>query len=199
MKSNVCKIQNGTRDLDAILRESERVAEYCALTHTESLRLRLLCEELDGMLPNLIDEFYGDFWIEAEDGVCKINASIEIPEFSSTKKEELIAIAKNKKNAAAVGIVGKIRDAIENILLIGKEAEVYYPASSDFHLATGFSEGIDYSYIWSLEQYRTNVKEAGKEEEWDELEKSVIAAAADDVIVSVRSRRANIAIVKSFK
>ena len=199
MKSNVLRIDNGKRDLDAILKESERVAEYCGLSHQDALRLRLLCEELDGMLPNLIDEFYGDFWIELDDGVCKINASIEIPEFSSTKKEELINIAKSKKNAAAVGIVGKIRDAIENILLIGKEADAYNAASSGFHLATGFSEGVDYSYIWSLEQYRAGVKESEDKEEWDELEKSVIAASADDVVVSVRSRRANITVTKSFK
>lgn len=31
MKSNVCKIENGTRDLTAILVESERVAEYNGL------------------------------------------------------------------------------------------------------------------------------------------------------------------------
>ena len=45
MKSNVCKIENGVRDLDAILKESERVAEYNGLSHKQALQLRLLCEE----------------------------------------------------------------------------------------------------------------------------------------------------------
>ena len=31
MRSNICKIENGTRDLDEILQESERVAEYNGL------------------------------------------------------------------------------------------------------------------------------------------------------------------------
>ena len=61
MKSNVCKIENGTKDLDAILRESEKVAVYNELTHKQSLQLRLLCEETDGMLPNILGEFDGDF------------------------------------------------------------------------------------------------------------------------------------------
>ena len=47
MKSNICKIEKGTKDLEAILKESERVAEYNGLTHKQSLQLRLLCEELD--------------------------------------------------------------------------------------------------------------------------------------------------------
>ena len=33
MKSNVCKIEKGTKDLEAILNESERVAEYNGLEH----------------------------------------------------------------------------------------------------------------------------------------------------------------------
>ena len=63
MKSNVCKIEKGTKDLAAILKESEKVAVYNELTHKQSLWLRLLCEELDGMLPNVIGDFDGELWI----------------------------------------------------------------------------------------------------------------------------------------
>ena len=56
MKSNVCKIENGTKDLDAILKESEKVAVYNDLTRKQSLQLRLICEEIDGMLPNIISD-----------------------------------------------------------------------------------------------------------------------------------------------
>ena len=198
MKSNVCKIEKGTRDLDAILQESERVATYNALTHKQMLQLRLLCEEIDGMLPHIIDDFEGDFWIECEDGVCKVNVSIKIPEFNAEKKEELINLAKNKKNAAAVGIVGKIRDAIENIFLNESTVSAIGASAGVFHLATGYSEGVDYSYLWTLEQYRKQLKEQAQAEAWDELEKSVIASVADDVIVGVKGKRADIVIVKKF-
>ena len=49
MKSNICKIEKGTRALDAILKESERVAEYNGLNHKQTLQLRLICEEIDGI------------------------------------------------------------------------------------------------------------------------------------------------------
>ena len=200
MKSNVCKIEKGTKDLEAILKESERVAEYNGLNHKETLQLRLLCEEVDGMLPNIINDFEGDIWIEYEDNTCKVRVSIEIPELNIDEKEALIAVSGNKKNAAAVGIVGKIRNAIENILLNDDSFAALNPASSyrSFYIGAGYTDGMDYSYLWSLEDYRATVKREEKTEEWDELEKSVIASVADDVIVGVRGKTADITIVKKF-
>lgn len=198
MRSNICKIVKGTKDLAAILAESERVAEYNGLSHKQALQMRLLCEEIDGILPNIIDDFEGDLWIDFEDGVCKVNVSIKIPEFNAGKKEELIGIAKDKKNAAAVGIVGKIRDVIEDFFLDENSECAMSAASNAFQASTGFNEGVDYSYLWSLEKYRNTVKKDEKSDEWDELEKSVIASAADDVIVGIKGKRADIVIVKKF-
>ena len=198
MKSNICKIEKNTKNLDAILKESERVAEYNGFTHKQTLQLRLLCEEIDGMLPNIIDSFDGNLWIEYENGVCKVNVSIKIPEFNVDEKAGLIGIAKNKKNAAAVGIVGKIRNAIENFFLNEDTALAFAASSGEFRLATEYSDGVDYTYFWSLEQYRISVKKEDQAEAWDELEKSVIASVADDVIVGVKGHQADITIIKKF-
>ncbi len=198
MKSNVCRIEKGTRDIEAILKESERVAEYNGFNHKQTLQLRLICEELDGMLPNIIDEFEGDLWIEYENGVCKVNVSIEIPEFDADKKEKLIDISNDKKNAAAVGIVGKIRNAIEDYFLNEQSIAAAEMSGVMFNLATGYSEGVDYAYLWSLENYRNTVKKGEQEEAWDELEKSVIASVADDVVVGIKGKKADIIIVKKF-
>ena len=198
MKSNICKIEKGNKDLAAILKESEKVAVYNELNHKQTLQLRLICEEIDGMLPNILGDFEGDFWIEFENGVCKVTVSVEYSEFTAEKKKELVSVAKNKKNAAAVGIVGKIRSVIENVFLDEEIARACGASSSVFQMATGYSEGIDYSYIWSLNQYRSTVKPEEKPVEWDELEKSVIAAVADDVIVGVKGKKADVIIIKKF-
>ena len=198
MRSNICKIEKGTKDLDAILKESERVAEYNGLSHKQSLWLRLLCEEIDGMLPNIIDDFDGELWIDFEDGICNVNISIQIPEFNTSKKEELIGISKNKKNSAAVGIVGKIRDAIENFFLDEMSMDVLSLSPVTIEQGRGFGNAVDYGYAWRLQEYRSSVKKEEQRAAWDELEKSVIASVADDVIVGVKGRRANITIVKKF-
>ena len=204
MKSNVCKIENGTKDLGAILKESEKVAIYNELSHKQSLQLRLICEEIDGMLPNIIDDFNGDFWIDFEDGVCKVNVSLRFNEFTAEKKQGLVALAKNKKNAATVGIVGKIRSALENAFLVddsssGRDMLVesrYF--ATEYYGNLAYYSGMDYARIWSLENYRSTVKEEEKSEDWDELEKSVIASVADDVIVGVKGKCADIIVVKKF-
>ena len=198
MKSNVCRIDNGTQDLAPILAECERVAEYNGLSHKQALALRLLCEEMDGMLPRLVDTFEGELFIELTEGVCQVNISLTIPEISSVKKEELIGIAKNQKNAYAVGIVGKIRDALETFFLVGGEMGAFDATPITFAPATGYSEGVDHAYLWSLSSYRSTVKEDGESERWDELEKSVIASVADDVTVGVKGKTAQIVITKRF-
>lgn len=198
MKSNVCKIYKGTKDLEAIFRECEKVAVYNELTHKQTLQLRLLCEEIDGMLPNIIDEFDGEIWFEFVDGVCKVNLSIEIPELDTDKKDELIGIAKSKKNASAVGIVGKIRSAVEDLLLDESAVNYMVIVPETYRLAEEFGAGVNYTYVWSLMDYSSAVKQEEKGEAWDELEKSVIASVADDVIVGVKGMRADIIIIKKF-
>jgi hypothetical protein len=198
MKSNVCKIDKGTQDLEAIFKESEKVAIFNGLTHKQTLQLRLLCEELDGMLPKIIGDFNGQLWIEFAEGVCKVHASIELDDITLDKKNELVNVAKNKKNAAAVGIVGKIRSALENFLMSDESMGALDAASGAFYMSTNYSEGVDYAYLWSLEQYKSSVNKEEQTEAWDELEKSVIASVADDVIVGVKGKQADITIVKKF-
>ena len=196
MKSNVCKINGDTASLADILKESEKVAAFNGLTHKQGLQLRLLCEEMNGMVPNIVDNYDGDFWIEYEDGVCKVNVELRFADFTVDRKKELINLASNKKNAAAVGIVGKIRSLIENMFL-DKEAIELYNMSLLFNSAIEYSVGSNPSYVWSLNSYRAVVKEENVEA-WDELEKSIIAAVADDVIVGVKGKKANLVIVKKF-
>lgn len=198
MISNVCRIEKGTNDLEAILNESEKVAVFNELDHKQTMQLRLLCEEIDGMLPNIIDDFNGDFWIEFNDGVCKLKLNLTFKKFTVDKKKELINIATNKKNAFAKGLIGKIRSAIENLFL-DKELAAACNIANLFNYANGYSVGMDSSYLWNLDDYRKSLKKDESPEEWDELEKSIIASLADNVIVGIKGMQANIEVIKNFK
>lgn len=198
MKSNICKIEKGTKDLEAILKESEKVAAYNELTHKQTLHLRLICEELDGMLPEMVGDFDGKLWIEVEDGVCYVKAIIEIDSITAQRKEHILSVAKNKKNASAVGIVGKIRSAMENFFLDYEPADSGFMSSSTGGALTAYDMGWDYMYYWNLGEYRTSVSKEEKADAWDELEKSVIASVADDITVGVKGSRAEITIVKKL-
>lgn len=197
MISNACKIERGSKDLVAIFKESEKVAAYNGLDHKQTLQLRLLCEELDGMLPKIIEDFDGELWFEFYDGVCEIKVSLKSKAMTIDKKESLISIAKNNKNAAAVGIVGKIRCAIENFLLDEENLQAISISSRPMSISMGYGECVDYAYLWSLKQYKNSVSIEQKEA-WDELEKSVIASVADDVTVGVKGKTVDIVITKKF-
>ena len=197
MRSNICKIKNGIKNLDEILKESEKVAVYNELNRKQTLQLRLLCEDIDGMLPKILGSFEGDFWIDFEDGVCKVNMSIQFAQFTSAKKKELLGLSKDKKNASVKGVVAKIAAAIEEFFLDEENINAMSMMSQNDDMAMDKSNGAA-PYYWSLDQYKSAVKKAQKAEAWDEIEKSVIASIADDVIVGVKGLHADITIVKKF-
>ena len=53
--------------------------------------------------------------------------------------------------------------------------------------------------LWSLNRYRSAVKEGkAPAENWDELEKSVIARLADDVQIGISGQNVEMVIYKKF-
>ena len=201
MRSNVCRIEKGVKDLDKILKESEKVAVYNGLNHKQTLQLRLLCEDIDGMLPKIIDDFEGCFWIDFEDGVCKVNISIQFAQFTTNKKKELLSLAKNKKNASVNGVVAKIGATIEEFFLNEENISAMdlMPELDGMMVGSYVGSYVGPSYYWSLDQYKSAARKCEKTENWDELEKSVIASVADDIIVGVKGLQADITIIKKFE
>ena len=188
MKSNICKIESEGRSLESILKESDKVAVYNELDHKQALHLRLLCEEIGGMLPNIISDYSGDFWIEFEDGLCKLNISIALNDLSSAEKN----------NSAAVGISGKIRSSIESLFVTESNPQKHVMPYGMFNITGDSINALDYTYFWSLNQYRNTVDKEEQAEAWDELEKSVIASVADDIIVGIKGKQADIVVTKKF-
>ena len=76
------------------------------------------------------------------------------------------------------------------------------------HMFTsGFAAGAPQmygSYAWSMEDYKEQLRQYrelnkdGGQEDWDELEKSVVANVADDVKVSIRGRVVEMTILKKL-
>ena len=198
MKSNVCEVKRGGLGLAGILTEVEKVTEYNGLQQKEALRLRLLAEELVGMLPELVKNYDGIFWLENDQKKYELHVELSVGGLSKEKKEELIEISANKKNAAATGFMGKIRDIAENMLLFSDEPSHDFYCESEYLYGYGVAD-VNYTYAWSLERYmdQQNV-EKKTEKDWDQLEKSIVAKLADDVIVGVCGSKVEIIIKKEF-
>lgn len=194
MRSNICKIEKGTKVLDEIFKESEKVARYNELGAKQSLQLRLLCEELVNMLPSIISNFSGEFWIENQDNYYELCVSVSVENMDVATRERLIKISKSNKNAAVIGITGKIR-AVFDYMAMGTSDPMVSPAAR-----YGFDTNIDFSQFWSLKQYQNSVQNdaENRSEEWDEFERSIIVKVADDVIVGVKGKNVSVIIKKNF-
>lgn len=108
------------------------------------------------------------------------------------KHEQLLSASTSRKNEAERGFMGKIHSFFE-------------PSSSVPMLSAGLGGGspqMYQSYVWSMEDYRDQLRQYNEEnqneakEAWDELEKSVVGHLADDVKVSIRGRVVEMTILK---
>ena len=208
MKSNICKLNKDLTCLEAVLAEVEKVTTYNALEDKKALRLRLLAEELCGMLPGLIENFSGEFWAENEGDNYELHVELKADDKSIDLRDELISVSKSGKNAAAKGIMGKIRAVAETMLLAASDPDLApMAAPGEFYDYHGYNMGFGYIapemeaelgciYTWSLFNYKTAVED--KEDEYAELERSIVAKLADDIIVGVRGKNVEIVVKKSF-
>ena len=207
MKSNICKLNEDLTCLAAVLAEVEKVTDYNGLEDKKALRLRLLAEELCGMLPGLIENFRGEFWAENDGDDYELHVELKADDMSLDLRDELISVSKSGKNSAAKGIMGKIRAVAETMLLVASDPTLQTLPTDEFYDYHGYNMGFGYidpaievetGYVhsWSLFNYKTAVEE--KEDEYAELERSIVAKLADDIIVGIRGKNVEIVVKKSI-
>ncbi len=196
MKSNICKLNRDITCLNSVLNEVEKMADYNNLQGKSKLRLRLLAEELNGMLPGLINNFDGEFWIENFDSEYQLHVELNADSIDADVKKSLISISTSGKNAAAKGVMGKIRDIVENMLL----NEATY-ATCDYYYTMGmmsYAPDVSGMYSWSLRQFKDTAQQKKDDEVLDGLEQSIVSKLADDILVGVRGRKVKITVKKTF-
>lgn len=196
MKSDQHKLDQTLAGTEAVLREAEKCARYCELNPKETLRLRLLAEELLGMMRGILANYSAEFWIEgAEKKMALHMRALADMDISPAERRALLDVSSSGTNAAAKGFMGKLGQLFACGLFGGAEEM----AAASGLLYAGMDCGTNMlPDEWSLQRYRNLLERAGKPEAWDELEKSIVASFADDVTVAVRSDRAEITIIKDF-
>lgn len=200
MRTDLCRIDPKGEGWEKALNQVEKAALYNDLEKKQALQLRLLAEELLGMTKEIVGEHQAEFYVEAEGDNYKLHLMAKA-KLDEDTKEELLSVSSTGKNAAAKGVMGKVRTVFESFLNGYEEGSQYFDTKM---LTAGYRErpvmNMYDSAEWSLQQY-INTVEGQKEEkadEWDELEKSIVAKLADDVTVSVHNKTAEIVISKAF-
>ena len=157
---------NGQEDrIELALAEADHFSEYQDLSVRDARRVRLLTEELLGMVRGLTGAYTAMFWIEGEKKKCYLHLQAKT-EMSNEKRAELIAASTSGKNAAAKGLGGHLRNLIEVGLqsfddvakLNSQSGETVAMYSFGMEpTATTFTPGS-----WTLSRFRENLPARGK-------------------------------------
>ncbi len=201
-------IDNTESRAAAVVEAVDKFIEDQGLTGKKAIHLRLLAEETIGMVKAMTGDFDALFHIEEEEGEYKLKLTLRT-NMDIEKKEELLSVSRSGKNAAAKGFMGKMGEIIENGLLnydFALRLQQEYGSGYVDYLSMGMGIPSE-TYVsgnpitWSLNSYRDALSEAeGDSKEpvqdaWDELEKSIVASIAKDVIVGIKKDRVDMTIV----
>ena len=211
IQTDKVRVKNGGRGAKEAMEETEKLADALQLDDKVKLRIRLLVEEMLGMIDSITGDFNASFWAENVGKEIRLHLSAEA-DVDYAKKMELIDSSTSKKNTAARGIMGKIRDIVENSYYSMMEVSDLKSEFANGDIMYGFMGMHDPDammasptgyYTWSLDMYRNNIEEARDQDPiardaWDELEKSIIGNIADDVSVSVRGQKIEMVIKKAI-
>ncbi len=200
MKTDKISVSSQGARMNAALEQADKVAAYKGLSMKDALHLRLLTEEMMGLMRSITGEREGIFWIEDEDGEYRLHLQVRTL-LNSEEREQLLAVSSSGRNESAKGLMGRIRD--------------FFDWGSDEDLATYTSplllpDAFEYTsspsldWEWSMARYENALStqmERGDQkvrEAWDELEKSVVSHVADEVKVSIRSGTVEMIIYKKL-
>ena len=199
MISDIIAITSSGENLGAALDLSRRVAAYSDLSPKNALHLRLLAEEVLGMMRSITGEVNGNFWIEADDDNYKLHLIVDSA-LSKEKRQQLLGASSSGKNEATRSFMGRLRDfffrGVDDEIAAYDTSVLAAGAAVD-----GFRPVTDWE--WSLLRYQNTLSDMKAEkpeaaEAWDELEKSVVRNVADDVKISIKGFQTEITIIKKL-
>ena len=193
MKTDVITISSEGSNMEAALAQIDKLSVYKGLSHKDTMTLQLLTEEVLAMMRAITGNVNGEFWVEEQDGVYELHLLVRTLVDEKIRRQ-LLAASSSGKNEATRGFMGKIRSFFE-------------PSPEVPMFSAGFAGGAPQmyeSYTWSMEDYRDQLRQRheldqrSSQEEWDELERSVVAKLADDVKVSIRGRNVEMILIKKL-
>ena len=184
---------------------TESFAWKAKLNKRDTLRLDLLVEETLGMVKATLEEFYGQLWFVENDRVCEIHLEVT-GDMDSARKRELIDLSSSGTNAAARGFMSRVGEVITSILRgLGDSIDMYGQETIRYgvvHTPYSAAPGMDMTPIWTLQSYRSDLEQARggdrEAEALEDLEKSIVASLADDIVVGVKGDRVDMIITRKF-
>lgn len=198
MVTNQCVLNGNDEDLKKVLEEVELAANYNQLAHKPSIQLRLLAEEMIGIEKGILGFVRGEFYMENEGNEYKLYLEAQL-NLEASEREAFVNVSSSKSNEAYKGFKGKLLKVIDS--MTGANAAAgggMSPLASGYmenEVITGFqSNSLD---LWQLTRYEEESKD--NREIWDEMEKSIVARLADEILIGFREGKLTMTVIKAFR
>ena len=176
MKSDIIRIDNQGSGFQDALAETAKAAQYRELNHKEALQLQLCTEEMLSLARSVTSEMQASFWIENEGSQFDLHMATKTI-MDKEKRYNLLSSASSRKNEAAKGFIGRLRDKLEEAMA----AEVDHS-----------EEEIPMDIVGDLANH------AIEDPEWDGYERSVLRRLADTIKIAIRGGQVEIIVSKNF-
>lgn len=206
MKSDIVTITNAGEGIDAAMQEATACAVYRGLGKKETMHLRLLAEEMLGMARQITDNTEADFWVESQARNYQLHL-LAYPLVTGNMRKELLSVATSGKNAAAKGVMGKIRDIIDRALAKQevRDCPDYYAEGLTLPVEM-YADPSQYAatmgvMMWSMNKYKVEAADKRTQnngDAWDELEKSIVANIADEIEIAIKGDQVEMIVYKQF-
>ena len=200
MKTDMIQVSARGNRMEAAMEQVDKVIAYKGLTGKNALHLRLLAEEMMGLMRSVTGEGEGLFWIEDEDNEFRLHLQVQA-RLTGEKKDQLLEVSSSGRNESAKGLMGRIRDFFD----WGSDGDLY-AFSSPLMIQDSYWSGTNATldWEWSMRRYEAALypqvekNDPAAQEAWDELEKSVVKHVVDDVKVYIRNGTVELVILKKF-
>ena len=155
MTTDVITVSSKGAKMEQALRQAEKMAAFKELGHQNALHLRLLTEEMMGMMRSITGETNGAFWIEDEAGEYRLHLKVKT-RMNAEKRDQLLSAATSGKNEAARGFMGRLRDFFD------RAADEDASAGASPLMMAGvyeYSSPTALSWEWSMARYQAKVNQ----------------------------------------
>ncbi len=175
MRSDYISVDSRGNGFEDAVAEAGKTAAYNGLSEQDTMRMKLITEEMLSLVRMVTGEDRMSFWIESEGGTHQFHLTAETV-MDADKRQDLILSASNRKNDAAGSLLGKLRDRYEQAML----------AKPDRH------EDIPQDFLNDVAYHPED------DPEWDRCERSVLRRLADDIRIGIRGGRVDMTVTKRF-
>ena len=209
MQTEKRAITNQEAQILEALNSTEALGAKNGLDQKQILRLRLLAEELIGMMRGVTDEASAEYWVQQDGCQYVLHLSSDV-KLTRKMREQILAVSSTGKNIAAKGFMGKLKDMIAAAFLPDEYGVTPFSGLSMglMGMASNSSPQAQQASVntlnWSMQRYKSAIEADGagsqedKMEKKAELEHSIVASIADEVTVSVKGSHVEIQIYKAF-